>query len=103
MRFSSIFLWTARRCVLVRMGQKHMRGAFIVQLGPETQPAEGRFEGWVQEVDFYSEQRFRSVEELLKFLGERFELSRAAAEKTKADRKSGPRLPGKKPGDRDDV
>jgi hypothetical protein len=63
----------------------YMRGAFVVQLGPETQPAEGRFEGWVQEVDFCCEQRFRSSEELLKFLGERFELSRAAAEKTKAD------------------
>jgi hypothetical protein len=73
-----------------------MRGAFIVQLGPETQPAEGRFEGWVQEVDFCSERRFHSGEELLKFLGERFELCRAAAEKTKAGKKSGCRTPAKK-------
>jgi hypothetical protein len=80
-----------------------MRGAFIVQLGTETRPAENRFEGWVQEVDFYCEQRFRSGEELLKFLGERFELSRSAADKTKADRKNGPGLPGEKPGDRDEV
>jgi hypothetical protein len=60
------------------MGWKHMRGAFIVQLGPETQPAKGQFEGWVQEVDFCCEQRFRSAEELLNFLGERFELRRTA-------------------------
>ena len=37
-----------------------MRGAFIVQLGSETKPAEGRFEGWVQEVDFCRELRFHS-------------------------------------------
>ena len=43
---------------------------------PETQPAEGRFEGWVQEVGFCSERRFHSSEELLKFLGERFEMER---------------------------
>ncbi len=28
-----------------------MRGAFVVQLGPETRPTEGQFEGWVEEVD----------------------------------------------------
>ena len=27
-----------------------MRGAFVVQLGPETRPTEGQFEGWVEEV-----------------------------------------------------
>ena len=58
-------------------GKKLMRGAFIVQLGPETQPAEGRFEGWVQEVDLCCEQRFHSADELMKFLGERFESRRA--------------------------
>jgi hypothetical protein len=66
-----------------------MRGAFVVQLGPETKPAEGRFEGWVQEVDFCTERRFHSSEELLNFLGERFELSRAAAEKDRAGKKKG--------------
>jgi hypothetical protein len=50
-----------------------MRGAFVVQLGSETKPAEGKFEGWVKEVDSCTELRFRSVEELLKFLGQRFE------------------------------
>jgi hypothetical protein len=67
-----------------------MRGAFIVQLGPETKPAEGRFEGWVQEVDFCRELRFRSSEELLKFLGERFEVAKAVAEETRTGKKCGP-------------
>ena len=65
-----------------------MRGAFVVQLGPETKPAEGRFEGWVQEVDSSTELRFRSTEELLKFLGQRFDLARASAEKARAADKS---------------
>jgi hypothetical protein len=67
-----------------------MRGAFIVQLGPETKPAEGRFEGWVQEVDFCRELRFRSSEELLKFLGERFEVAKAAAEERRTDKRCEP-------------
>jgi hypothetical protein len=79
--------------------EEHMRGAFIVQLGPETKPAEGRFEGWVQEVDLCREQRFRSSEELLKFLGERFEVARAVAEKTRAGNRRGPApLRRKRPG-----
>jgi hypothetical protein len=72
-----------------------MRGAFIVQLGPETKPAEGRFEGWVQEVDVCRELRFRSIEELLKFLGERFEVAKAAVEETRAGKKCEP-VPQKK-------
>jgi hypothetical protein len=72
-----------------------MRRAFVVQLGPETKPAEGRFEGWVEEVDSCTELRFRSSEELLKFLGQRFELSVASACKARADsHEQGP--PGKK-------
>jgi hypothetical protein len=64
-----------------------MRGAFVVQLGPETKPAEGRFEGWVQEVDSCTERRFRSGEELLKFLGARFELVLASTNKDRAGNK----------------
>jgi len=64
-----------------------MRGAFVVQLGPETKPAEGRFEGWVQEVDSSTELRFRSTEELLNFLGQRFELARASVDKVPAANK----------------
>jgi hypothetical protein len=51
-----------------------MRGAFVVQLGPETKPSEDKFEGWVIEVDSCTELRFRCGEELLKFLGQRFDL-----------------------------
>jgi len=34
-----------------------MRGAFVVQLGSETRPAEVGFEGWVEEDDSYTEQQ----------------------------------------------
>jgi len=61
----------------------HMRGAFVVQLGPASKPAEGQFEGLVQEVDSCTELRFRSSEELLKFLGQRFDLAMAASGKAR--------------------
>jgi chorismate mutase len=67
-----------------------MRGAFIVQLGPETKPDEGRFEGWVQEVDLCKEVRFHNSEELLQFLGERFEVAKTVAEKARSAKESGP-------------
>jgi hypothetical protein len=51
-----------------------MRLAFVIRLGNDTRPAEARFEGWVEEVDPGIELRFRSSEELLSFLGQRFEL-----------------------------
>jgi len=65
-----------------------MRGAFVVQLGPETKPAQDRFEGWVEEVDSCTELRFRSSEELLKFLGARFDLVLASANKDREGNKS---------------
>jgi len=61
-----------------------MRGAFVVQLGPESNPAEGRFEGWVEEVDSCTELRFRSTEELLKFMGLRLDLVRDSGGKPPA-------------------
>ena len=64
-----------------------MRGAFVVQLGSETKPAEGRFEGWAQEVDSSTELRFHSTGELLKFLGQRFESARASVDKAPAANK----------------
>jgi len=67
-----------------------MRGAFVVQLGPETRPAQGLFEGWVEEVDSSAELRFRSGEELLKFFGERFNLAIASSEKVRAERRNEP-------------
>jgi len=61
-----------------------MRGAFVVQLGPESDPAEKQFEGWVEEVDSCIELRFRSTEELLKFMGLRLELVRGSGGKPAA-------------------
>jgi hypothetical protein len=62
-----------------------MRLAFVVRLGNDTRPADGQFEGRVEEVDTCTERRFRSAEELLKFLGQRFELAMASAEKAKGN------------------
>ncbi len=73
-----------------------MRGAFVVQLGPETKPTEGRFEGWVKEVDSCTEMRFRSAEELVTFLGQRFDLVRAVVDETQASNKSTQVSPKKK-------
>ena len=53
----------------------------MVQLGPESRPPESRLEGWVQEVDSCTELRFRSGEELLKFMGKRFDLAMASGKK----------------------
>jgi hypothetical protein len=63
---------------------RNMRGAFVVQLGPESNPSEGRFEGWVEEVDSCTELRFRSTEELLKFMAWRFDLVRSSSSKSSA-------------------
>jgi hypothetical protein len=61
-----------------------MRLAFVIRLGSDTRPAEGVFEGWVEEVDTCTGSRFHSREELLKFLGQRFEMATATAAKAKA-------------------
>jgi len=58
-----------------------MRGAFVVQLGLETRPTEGQFEGWVEEVDSGTELLFRSGEELLEFIAKRHELTVARSKK----------------------
>jgi len=73
-----------------------MRAAFVVQLGPETKPSEGRFEGWVEEVDSCREQRFRSSEDLLKFMGQRFDLVKASADEIEAGVKNEQASPRKK-------
>ena len=49
-----------------------MRRAFVLRLGPETQPAKRHFEGHIEEVDTGQELRFRSTEELLVFLSRCF-------------------------------
>jgi len=73
-----------------------MRGAFVVQLGSETRPTEGQFEGWVEEVDSCTGLRFRSTEELLNFLGQRFELVIASSKEACSDKESEQGLPRKK-------
>ena len=50
-----------------------MRGAFVVRLAPETDASQGQLEGWVEEVDSGVELKFSSGQELLTFLGQRFD------------------------------
>jgi hypothetical protein len=50
-----------------------MKCAFVVRLGRKTKPSEGQFEGSVEEVDTGKELQFRSRDELLSFLGKRFQ------------------------------
>jgi len=52
-----------------------MRGAFVVRLGRGSDSARGEFEGSVEEVDTGKRLKFRSAEELCKFLGLSFEES----------------------------
>jgi hypothetical protein len=61
-----------------------MRFAFVLRLGNDSRPADRFFEGWIEEVDSYTELRFRSTEELLKFLGDRFDLSSAGDKQGRA-------------------
>jgi hypothetical protein len=53
-----------------------MRSAFVLQLGAETESAERRLSGWIEEVDTGRELRFRSTEELLTFLVDCFDCAR---------------------------
>jgi hypothetical protein len=53
-----------------------MRRAFVLQLGPDTQPLQRQYDGWIEEVDTGRELRFRSTDELLRFLSECFECAR---------------------------
>jgi hypothetical protein len=64
-----------------------MRGAFVVRLGPDTDPSQDRFEGRVEEVDSGKELRFHSTDELMQFLGERF---RAAFQSLHKEADQGP-------------
>jgi len=64
-----------------------MRGAFVIRLGPATNPSSGHFEGCIEEVDSGKELKFQSSGELLRFLGERFHA--AFRERLENDGKSG--------------
>ena len=59
-----------------------MRLAFVLRLGNDSRPADGFFEGWIEEVDSYTELRFRSTKELLEFLGQRFGLATVAGKQS---------------------
>lgn len=61
-----------------------MRLAFVIRLGNDTRPADGLFEGWVEEVDSFTEFRFRSTSELLKFLAQRFDICTASTGKARS-------------------
>jgi len=54
------------------------RVAFVVRLGPETNPDKRLFEGYVEDVDSFQELRFHSTDELLEFLAERFQAAYGA-------------------------
>lgn len=69
-----------------------MRLAFVIRLGNESRPAEGLFEGWVEEVDSSIERRFRSTQELLEFLGQRFEIATTSTDKAGPNDCEKPRL-----------
>jgi len=49
-----------------------MERVFVVRLGSNTEPTQGRFEGLVEDVDTGQELRFRSADELLRLLGQWF-------------------------------
>jgi hypothetical protein len=49
-----------------------MRGAFVVQLRKTSQDIAGQMEGSVEEVDTGKQSHFRSEDELVGFLRERF-------------------------------
>jgi hypothetical protein len=61
----------------------------VLQLGPETSPAERRFVGWIEEVDTGRELRFGSADELLAFLGECFDLAHRHETETRRDDRHG--------------
>jgi len=50
-----------------------MRGAFVIRLGPQTDSVRGQFEGTAEEVDTGKRVKFRSTEEMLRFLGQTFQ------------------------------
>jgi len=61
-----------------------MRGAFVLRLGPHTDPSTGHLEGSIEEIDSGKEVKFQSSAELLRFLHERFQAT--VKNKVEADR-----------------
>ena len=52
-----------------------MRAAFVLRLGSDTEPLKRHFAGWIEDVDSGEELRFHTTDELLAFLGQRFDLA----------------------------
>jgi hypothetical protein len=46
----------------------YMKRAFVLRLSPDSNPAEGKFQGRVEEVDTNREFKFHSLEEFIAFL-----------------------------------
>jgi len=63
-----------------------MKGAFVVRLGPGTNPHENHFEGWAEEVDSGKEVRFHSLDELITFFGQHFQMGLATEQRKKNSR-----------------
>ena len=84
-------LWEAVYALLI------MHRAFVVRLGPNTEPSLGRLEGLVEEVDTGEELRFHSREELLGFLERRFVEARRLLNTNGSDRASQGSLQDKVP------
>jgi hypothetical protein len=53
-----------------------MREAFVPRLGGDSDPAQRRFIGWIEEVDTGRELHFKSTDELLTFLAKCLEATR---------------------------
>jgi hypothetical protein len=53
-----------------------MKLTFVLRI--RSRPTEGSFEGWVEEVDSCTEEKFRSTAELLSFLGKCFDKASSA-------------------------
>jgi len=53
-----------------------MREAFVLRLGGDSDPAQRRFIGWIEEVDTGRELHFKSTDELLTFLAKCLEATR---------------------------
>jgi len=63
-----------------------MQRAFVIKLGPQTEPKLRRFKGHVEEVDTGEELRFESADELLRFLAQRFDEAQRQANLTNQSR-----------------
>jgi hypothetical protein len=62
-----------------------MKRAFVVRLNPDCDAGSRRLEGWVEEVDSSKGLRFRSGDELIAFLLERFDAMSSAGGESQSE------------------